>query len=192
MFKLERVGSNAAIFNTEKLEWINAQHLRRLSEEERVTLVREFLASRGRDLSGRSPEWVAALVRALGDRLKTLADAERYGAFALDDALETDEAAWAELREKPEVGSRLEALASKIERDSEFNLESLEKETRALATEMGVKAGELIGIARIALTGQKVSPGIFDVMVLLGRERTLARLRDAAGRWQEESPRTRV
>jgi nondiscriminating glutamyl-tRNA synthetase len=192
LFRLDRVGSNPAIFNTEKLEWVNAQHLRRLSEAERIALVRDFLERRGHELSSRSPEWLALFVRAIGERLKTLVDAERYGAFALADALEMDDAAWAELREKAEAGGRLEALAGRLERDSEFSLSSLERETRALAAELGIKAGELIGIARVALTGRKTSPGIFEVMALLGRERTVARLRDAARRWQEESKRAQV
>jgi glutamyl-tRNA synthetase len=90
------------------------------------------------------------------------------------------------------VATRLEALASTIERDSEFSLASLEAITRALATELGVKAGDLIGLARVALTGRKTSPGIFEVMWLLSRETTVARLRAAAARWQEESPHARV
>ena len=59
---------------------------------------------------------------------------------------------------------------------------SLERAARALAEAEGVKFGDVVMPARIALTGKKVSPGIFDVMLLLGRERTLARLRDAAAR----------
>ena len=189
VFSLERVNPNPAVFNMDKLEWMNAQHLRRLDEAERVRLVETFLESRGHDLSGRTAEWRATLVRAIGDRLKTLADAERYGAFALRERLEVDEQAWGELRERDEVGPRLEALAERLATLPAFDLETLERETRALAGSLGIKAGELIGIARVALTGRKVSPGIFEVMWLLGRERTLERLREAGARWREESPR---
>jgi len=191
VFALERVGSNPAIFNLEKLEWINSQHLRALPEEERTRRVEEFLAARGRDLAGRSPEWRRALVRAIGDRLRTLADAERYGVFALADELPEDDASWAELLERAEAGAKLEALAGRLGALSEFTLEALERETRALAGELGIKAGEIIGMARIALTGRKVSPGIFEVMALLGKERTVERLEDAASRW-EESRKARV
>jgi glutamyl-tRNA synthetase len=133
-----------------------------------------------------------ALVRAIGERLRTLADAERYGAFALRDELEVDETAWAELRDKPDVGPRLQALAERVGSDPEFTLTSLEQNVRALAAELGVKAGELIGLARVALTGRKVSPGIFDVMWLLGRERTRERLERAALRWAEKAQHGRV
>ena len=191
-FKLERVGSNPAIFNLEKLEWMNGQHMKLLPEEERVRRVAVWLATRGIDLGARPPEWGAALVRAIGDRLKTLADAERYGAFALRDTLDVDPEAWAGLREKPEVGPRLAELGRRLGADPEFSLESLERATRGLAQELGIKAGDLMGAARVALTGRKVAPGLFEVMALLGRERTVARLRGAAERWVEESPHARV
>jgi glutamyl-tRNA synthetase len=186
MFTLERVGSNPAIFNLEKLEWMNGQHMKLLPEPERVSRVEAFLASRGIDLGGRPAEWRSALVRAIGDRLKTLADAERYGAFALREDLEIDPVAWAELRERPEVGPRLEALASRLESLPDFGLASLEQATRGLAAEMGIKAGEIMSAARVALTGRKVAPGLFEVMALIGRERAASRLRGAAAQWAEE------
>jgi glutamyl/glutaminyl-tRNA synthetase len=186
-FRLERVGSNPAVFNVEKLDWMNGQHLKLLSDDERARRASEFLASRGHDLSTRGPDFVPTLVRAIGDRLKTLADAESYGAFVLNAELEMDETAWDTLREKANVGMLLDKLAATLE-TADFSLESLEKETRALAAESGVKAGDLIGSCRVALTGRKVSPGIFEVMALLGRAKTVARLKDAASRWRAESP----
>ena len=191
-FRLERVGSNPAIFNLEKLEWMNGQHMKLLPEEERVRRVAVFLKTRGYDLSARPPEWGAALVRAIGDRMKTLADAEGYGVFALRDALEVDPEAWSGLREKPEVGPRLAELGRRLAADPEFSLPSLERETRELARELGIKAGELMAATRVALTGRTVAPGLFEVMLLLGRERTATRLRAAAERWAEESPHARV
>jgi nondiscriminating glutamyl-tRNA synthetase len=188
LFGLERCGSSPAVFNTEKLEWMNAQHLRRLPEPDRVMRVQAYLHSRGYDFRSRSAEWLAALVRAIGDRLKTLADVETYGAFALNATLETEPQAWAELCERADVGPRLAALAERIAADAEFTLESLEKDTRGLAAELGIKAGELMSAARVALTGRKVAPGLFEVMWLLGRELTIARLRDAATRWQQAQP----
>ncbi len=119
----------------EKLEWMNGQHLKRLPEDERVRLVdRTPDGARLRPGGHATPEWIATLVRAIGDRLKTLEDAERYGTFALQEPLEIDETAWAVVREKPQVAERLEALAEQVEADREFSLASLERETRSLAT----------------------------------------------------------
>jgi glutamyl-tRNA synthetase len=183
VFRLERVNPNPAVFNTEKLEWVNAQHLKMLDAGERQRRVEAFLARRGIDLSARTPQWRETFVRALGDRLRTLADAESYGAFALHETLQVDEDAWTDLAARADAGPRLRALAGRLATDAEWSLASLEGATRSLAGELGIKAGELIGLARVALTGRKVAPGIFDVLWLLGRERTLARLEAAATRW---------
>jgi glutamyl-tRNA synthetase len=183
-FGLERCGSSPAVFNVEKLEWMNAQHLKRLSPEERARRVRDWLGAHGHDAGVHDDAWWTALTGAIGDRLKTLADADFYGAFALREALETDGQAWTELTERADVGPRLAALADRLAADTEFSLASLERETRGLASELGIKAGELMSAARVALTGRKVAPGLFDVMSLLGRERAVSRLRDAASRWQ--------
>ena len=188
VFRLERVGGNPAVFDTQKLEWMNGQHIRLLPEDERVRRVTRFLEGRGWDLSARPGEWLVAFVRMLGERLRTFRDAEEYGRFALADTLEIEPEVWGELLARSGVGARLRALADHVEADAEFSPVSLESRTRALAGELGVKVGELIGTARVALTGRKVSPGIFEAIVLLGRERTLARLRSAAERWEREAP----
>jgi glutamyl-tRNA synthetase len=187
MFRLERVGSNPAIFDLDKLEWMNGQHIKRLPDDERQRMVEAFLRGRGFDLTTKSPEWRVAFVRAIGDRLKTLADAERYGAFLLKDSLDMDPEAWATVLVRPGAGAWFSALARGLNADRVVTLESLEEITRGLARELGVKAGELMGAARVALTGRKVSPGLFEVMWLLGRERCVERLEAAAVRWTNES-----
>ena len=182
VFRLERVNPNPAVFNTEKLEWVNAQHLKMLDAGERQRRVEAFLGKRGVDLGSRTQPWREKFVLALGDRLRTLADAESYGAFALHTTLRMDDEAWADLAGRAGAGPRLRELASRLAADAEWSLASLEAATRALAVELGIKAGELIAVARVALTGRKVAPGIFDVMWLLGRELAVARLHAAAER----------
>ena len=186
-FRLERVGGNPSMFNQEKLEWINGQHLKRESEATRARRVREFLAGRGVDTTAHPEEWWVLFVRMLGDRLKTLVDAESVGRFALDDRLDVDTEAWISVIERPGAGERLEELAVRLEADNEYSLASLEALTREHAAASGLKAGELIGLARVALTGRKISPGIFEVMVLLGKERAVRRLRESAARWRAEA-----
>ena len=187
VFDITRMKASPAVFDTDKLAWVNAQHLKRLEPSERARRVVEFLAARGHDLRQRSPEWIDAFVRAIGDRLRTLVDAEEYGAFALRERVDIEPGAWSELLAKPDVHKALTAQAEALHSDAEFSVASLEATTRALAARLGVKAGDLIAPARIALTGRKVAPGIFEVIWLLGRERAVARLREAAERWRAEA-----
>ena len=91
--------------------------------------------------------------------------------------------AWAELIAKDEAGPRLTGLAEVLAAVDSADLAGLESATRQLATELAIKPGELMGLARIALTGRKTSPGLFEVMWLLGSATVQARLQDAAGRW---------
>ncbi len=188
VFTLERVGANPAVFDTAKLEWINAQHLKRLAEPDRIARVTAFLRARGHDLSGRSEAWIREFVHALGDRLKTLADAETVGGFALAEDVTYEPDAWASLLQRPQADDKLTALAGAIAADSEGSLASIEAAIRALAAERGIKFGDLVAPARVALTGRSASPGIFEVVHLLGREQSMARLRAAAARWAAEAP----
>jgi glutamyl-tRNA synthetase len=188
VFTLERVNPNPAVFDTQKLEWINAQHLKRLDEPDRVGRVMAYLSTRGHRIADHGPEWCTAFVRALGERLKTLADAEEVGAFVLRPDLRMEPTAWDELLAKPAAAERLEGLAERLAPLEDWSLAAIESATRTYATEAGVKAGEVIAPARIALTGRTAAPGIFDVIWLLGRERSVARMRASALRWRGESP----
>ncbi|MFM8558739.1 MAG: hypothetical protein ACKOC6_03900, partial [bacterium] len=96
--------------------------------------------------------------------------------------------AWTELAQRAGAGPRLLALAERLEGLGEWTLPAIEAATRGLATELGVKAGEVIAPARVAVTGRKAAPGIFEVLWLVGRAPAASRLRSAAARWQAESP----
>lgn len=188
VFTLERVGANPAVFDTAKLEWMNGQHLKRLDEADRVRRVATFLASRGHALESNGPDWMRGFVHTLGDRLRTLADAESVGAFALGTPLTIEPEAWSALLQRPQASSVLESLAAALEADEAFTLASIESATRDLAARLGVKFGDIVAPARIALTGRTSSPGFFEVVHLTGRERSVTRLRSAAARWTAESP----
>jgi glutamyl/glutaminyl-tRNA synthetase len=189
-FSLERVSKNPAIFNYEKLEWMNGEYFRALPLERRTDLVVGHLrASRALpDLALRDRAFLMRAVEAAGDRVKRPQQFLDYSAYLFVDRVEPEPSLWEELRGKPGTASRLRKLADALSGVSPFEHDALEKATRGLAAAEGVKAGEVIMPARIALTGKKVTPGIFDVMLLLGPERTVSRLRDAADRLEAASP----
>jgi glutamyl-tRNA synthetase len=189
-FSLTRVGSTGAVFDKDKLEWMNGQYLRAMSAEERTARVRAYLAETGGlpapSVVGDVDAFLARAVDAVGERLKTLADVEGYAGFAFRDPVVIAPDALAEFVKRAEGDRRLVALADCVAAVEPFELAGLEEAVRKLAEEMGVKAGDLFFPARVALTGRKVAPGIFEVMRLLGKERTVARLRDGAAVWHRE------
>ena len=111
-----------------------------------------------------------------------------YAAYLFVTRVEPEPGPWAELQAKAGAAGRLRRFADLLEGGVAFEHDALDQAARALATEAGVKFGDLVMPARIALTGKKVSPGIFDVILLLGRERTVRRLRDMADRLETASP----
>ncbi len=185
VFTLEKVGANPAVFDTQKLEWMNGQHLKRLEEADRTRRVVGFLLGRGHDLARQGDAWATEFVRVLGDRMRTMADAASLGAFALEDEVSLEPEALSALCARPGAGPLLKALAEALASDREFSPASIEAVTRALAEAKGVKFGELVAPARIALTGRTSSPGIFEVVHLVGRDRAVRRLRSAAVHWAE-------
>ena len=189
-FTLDRVSKNPAIFNYEKLEWMNGEYFRALPLPRRTELVLEHLRATDEVPLERlqDREFVMRAVEAVGERMKRPRDFLTYSAYLFVDRVDPEPGPWGELQAKPKAAERLRKLAEVIHEVDPFEHDPLEQATRGLATQEGIKAGEVIMPARIALTGKKVTPGIFDVMLLLGRERTVRRLRDAADRLEAASP----
>ena len=95
----------------------------------------------------------------------------------LAETLEYDPAAVEKFLKDEKVQDYLRSLASRLESLPDFTLQTTEAAVRGLAGELAIKPGVLMNAARVALTGQTVAPGLFDVMTLLGREKTVERLR---------------
>jgi glutamyl/glutaminyl-tRNA synthetase len=178
------VNATPAVFNREKLEWMNGQYLRAMPLEERAARVRAYLQERGR-LPERADvdEFLTRATAAVGERLKTLADVEGYAGFAFSEAFDIDPRAREEVLGRKGARESLAALARMVEETNPFEPEALEAKARDLAGQLEVKPGDLFFPARVALTGRKVAPGLFEVMSLLGRERTVKRLRAASTWW---------
>jgi glutamyl-tRNA synthetase len=184
VFSLDRVSKSPAIFNHDKLEWMNGEYFRALPLSTRVDLVLEHVrkvrALPESALADRA--MLERAVTAVGDRMKRPEHFLDYAAWLFVETVEPEAAPWAEILAKPLAPARLRKLADAIARVEPFDHDPIEQAARGVATAEGVKAGEVIMPARIALTGKKVSPGIFDVILLLGREKTVKRLADAADR----------
>jgi len=181
-FTLEGISGGNAVFNTEKLDWFNQQHIMRLAPDELAIRVKPWLETAGLwhdDYLGDRHAWFFAVLELLRPRAKRLGDFAAQGALFFSDAIEYDEAAVDKHLRAPGVDAYLEAIDEAFAALDTFDPGSTEAALRALADARGVKAGVLIHAVRVALTGKTVSPGLFDVAALLGRDRVRARLNAA-------------
>ncbi|MGQ0813814.1 MAG: glutamate--tRNA ligase [Gemmatimonadota bacterium] len=177
-FSLEGINKKSAVFDTAKLEWMNAQHIVRMSLDElEQRLTSELFAlPPGSDTSR---EWRYKLLELLRIRAKTLdgiaALARPYFRDLVDYDPDAVQKVWKHAAETTERLTKVRERLTQVE----WNEKALEDAIRSIAEADGVGAGKIIQPLRVAVTGTTASPGMFDVLVLLGRERALKRI-DAA------------
>lgn len=184
-FSLARINRKSAVFDTEKLHWLNGQHINRMPPEKLEPLVTQALSAGGADTDGLADrgDWYTGLIELLKDRARTVDDIADQALPYLADVIEYQDAAMGKYWKQPaQVRDRLMALRDRFESLDVWDAAALETELRALAEELQVGAGKLIHPLRVALLGTTVSPGIFDVVLTLGRQTTLARIDRAVDR----------
>jgi glutamyl-tRNA synthetase len=179
LFSLEGVGKANAVFGTEKLNWFNGQYITKLVPDDLRNLVGAELhraqvwTCPADEIDAATMDRTLALIKS---RTRVLGDFSGPLRAFFTDRFEYDPAATAKFLNDPQLPALLPVLAGRYEADAAFTLESTEKILRDFAQERGLKAGLLINALRVGLTGQGVAPGLFDVMLALGRERTLERM----------------
>lgn len=179
-FSLDGISTGDAVFNPEKLEWMNNQHAMRVSDDRLIALVRPWLDAAGLwepAFDDARREWLVAVLALLRPRMKRLGDVVDGLRPFVADVVYDEQAVSKHLT--PQTLPALRALQETLQALDAFDPAALETAVRGTAERLGLKAGALIHAVRVALTGRTVSPGLFDVMALLGRERVLARV-DAA------------
>ncbi|MDP9120262.1 MAG: glutamate--tRNA ligase, partial [Acidobacteriota bacterium] len=173
-FSVERLNASAAVFDREKLTWMNAQYLSGLPLGEVLPHLEPFLLEVG--LSGADPARLAAALELHRGRARTLKDLADLVVPYFRESLHYDREACAKLLKDPELGPHLAALRDRLAGLAAFEKEPLEAALRGLAAERGIKAAALIHPARAALSGASVGPPLFDLVEVMGREATLRHL----------------
>ncbi len=176
-FNLEAIGTSAGVFDYEKMLWLSAHYLRELAPAELAAVARPFIAAAGLPVPG-DDAWLAKALATLRERAKTLVDLVEQAHFYLSDHVALDPAAAAKFL-KPEIAPALRSVRDACAALDEWTAESLQRAFQAAIAAHDLKLGKLAQPVRVAVTGTAASPGIFEVLDVLGRERTLARL-DAA------------
>lgn len=172
-FSLDNVGRSAAVFNAEKLLWLNGVYIRQESPEKLAGLLLPFLEARG--LKPRSMGWLAEVTATLRERARTLVEMADQAEFYLRDDFAVDEKS-EKKHLTPAVKEPLGILLGRLEPLPEIDEKGLEEIFKEIAAAQNLKLGAIAQAVRVALTGKSVSPGIYEVMRILGREEVLKRL----------------
>jgi glutamyl-tRNA synthetase len=186
LFSTEGLQKKAAIFDPKKLEWMNGQHLSRTPAIELDPIVTPLMLAAGiansDDLAKRR-DWYLALIDLLKVRARTVDDIMRQAApyFANDIAYE-EQAVRQHWKDAASAADILRATRARLANVEPWSTDAMERALRELAEERGVAAGRIFQPLRVALTGMSVSPGIFEVLLAMGRDLALRRV-DNALRW---------
>jgi len=172
-----------AVFNPEKLAWFNLQYIQTLPDDKLVAYVKPEFEKAGlwrEEFQGKRYAWFCAMLALLRPRAKTLVEFPKQARMFIIDEVELDPAAVEKSMKDPAIRGHLATLGHRLAALTEFTHQTAEAETRRLAEELGIKPGTLMSAARVAITGQAVSPGLFDVILVLGQEKTAYRLKMCA------------
>jgi glutamyl-tRNA synthetase len=175
-FSLAAVGKSAAVFNPEKLLWLNQHYIMSYPPERLVEAMLPFWRERGFDASDH--RFVAKVASDLRTRAKTLVEMADSGGFYFREEVAYEPEAAAKFL-TPEYAGHLAAVAEKIPGLGDYTKDGVENFLRSLAEERGTKLKWIAQALRVALTGKTVSPGIDEVMITLGKERVIQRLQRA-------------
>ncbi|MFC1631021.1 glutamate--tRNA ligase [Candidatus Omnitrophota bacterium] len=179
VFSLERVVKSAAYFNPEKLEWMNAQYIQNLELPKLVAGVTPFLRQKQLIEQDYDQAWLGQVVELFRPRMKRLGEFPELADFFFCEKIDFTAEAKQFLLKKENTKPILENLIQALTGLKDFSLPAVEEAARKLIADQGIKAGELIHPTRVALTGKRTGPGLFELMHVLGKEKVLTRL-DAA------------
>jgi glutamyl-tRNA synthetase len=175
-FTLEAVGKSAAVFNPEKLLWLNQHYIKESNGETIAQEMRPFFENL--DIVASDMSYLQKVVSDLKTRSKTLVDMADSGAFYFKDDIAYDEKA-ADKFLKVEYAGHLEAVVETLPSVEDFTKEGIETVLRNIAEKRETKLKFIAQPLRVALTGKTVSPGIDEVMVTLGKDKVMQRIRRA-------------
>ncbi len=181
LFDISDINKTGAVFNMDKLRWMNSEYIKSSSEEQLYERILPFLEERGIQVD---KDYVLKVVKIFKGRASTLIDfVEWADYFWVDDYQFDPEAVQMHLsKDKSEWFLRLVEVMKQIDH---WEVEEIERRFRGLVSELGIKAKELIHPVRVAVSGKRIGPGLFELLWALGKEKVIDRLLRQVKRWQD-------
>jgi len=176
-FTLDRITKGPAVFDFQKLEWLNGEHLRALPPDRYAEHLLEHLRHSGSPLAD-EPERVAEAAPMVQDKLRELGGFEDFAGF-LFRPVRMDPEAWAKVEKDADAPRSLDAAERRLRELDRWDAEAIEAAMRAACEDTGLKPRVLFTPVRVAISGRTVAPGLFESLAALGREESLARIETA-------------
>ncbi|MFC1509063.1 glutamate--tRNA ligase [Candidatus Omnitrophota bacterium] len=170
-FRLKKVNKCGAEFNEDKLRWLNGEHIRKLDQEKFTEVAGNFIKKEECDAV-----WLKEFAALYHKRVKTLVEFKQELDIFRRDIVDYREDEVEKFLKKEGVLDILKSAKERLGEIDQFTAENIEAKMRELVKELGLKGGDLIHPLRVAVTGKSVSAGIFEVLALLGKEKTIKRL----------------
>jgi len=177
LFSLDRVASHGAIFDGDKLKWMNGMYIRTLAPEELLHRCEPFLEKNVGYPGGYGREDLTELMTLFRERLEVLSEITDSTAYFFQEPEVYDEKGIKRARKTPDLTEVMNELADKLEKLDPFTLEGIENLIREMAEQREIGAGKIIHPTRLAVSGRSGGPGLFEMMKLLGRGTCVSRLR---------------
>ena len=177
MFSLEFVGKSAGIFNAEKFLWLNSHYLKTRPPAQLADEIVPYILAKGYAVP-QDKAWLQKMIRPLQERAKTLVELVEAAGYFLKDDIVLDEKAATKFLTR-DIAAPLQSLIQKLAALDDFSESNIEQAFAEVLQQAGIAMGKLAQPVRVALTGSTVSPGIHEVIAVLGKDRTLRRLRAA-------------
>jgi glutamyl-tRNA synthetase len=176
-FSIKKINKAGAAFSLEKLQWLNGQYIKEMDTKRLAEALRPLVAAKYPEARSQGKDF-EDVVQLYKGRMSTLLDFLDWTDYLFKDQVCFEEG----IKEKhlaQNMGREFGLLADRLNNTSDFNAKTTEEAFRAVVAELGIEAGVLVHPVRVALTGKAVGPSLFDTMAVLGKERTVRRLKEA-------------
>lgn len=176
-FSIKKVNKAGAAFSMDKLTWLNTQYIKEMPTARLTELLLPFLKEKNYEVSDRV--WLENVVKLYQPRLSTLLDFLVWADYLFEEVKIPDEEKARHLT--PDKKNGFLDLAQALSGAPDFDFKTTEEIFRGIVAKLGIAAGDLVHPVRVALTGKTIGPGLFETMAVLGKEKTVKRLREAFG-----------
>ncbi|MBF0484596.1 MAG: glutamate--tRNA ligase [Candidatus Omnitrophica bacterium] len=176
-FSIKKINKTAAVFSLEKLGWVNAQYIKNKDINELTDSILNFMKEKEFETAGVTKEQLKEVVKLYKSRMHTFVEFFDRADFIFKDDFKFDDGVQEQYLKQYHVRESFDLLAQKLANLTTFDLKSSEEAFKDVVSKMNITTSDLVHPVRVALTGKTVGPGLFETMVVLGKEKTVARLK---------------